>query len=391
MKKYLNLTAIAALLAALTLNTACNKEDATEDIGQPIHEPLILGIGIEKAVVTRAYTDLPDSTLKNTWQNGILVKVNTTEADGTTNATKAYVTYNTGTVDETAVGVGDVNTNGDAAETTVSKTTIGAESGGVSDASKWFFWNNTTEKKTIKAWTFGRLAANSEASGTAAALNNAVDFKADGGTYTLPTDQTAVATGQIADFLYAHQDITYGQNSTSIDSTHYIRFKHQLALVDLIITTKKGATYVRACTFGDGNTSLLGVPVSATFAIPAKNPNPYTGTETDADKEANNYGTFTTPTYGTVTPRDLGSSDDAVTKKKYSAVLIPGDYYNDTKMFKITYDGTSYVYKGKPTDILKAGYHYTYNIEITDVGLTVTATIKPWVDTVGRNGSAVLE
>lgn len=395
MKKYLNLTTIAALLAALTLNTACTKEDATEDIGQPIHEPMALGVGIGGMKITRAHTDVPwAGSMIDNWLANALVTIHTTDAGAVSPSAKTYKVTNVNNTD-TEPSATDTNLDGNNNDTYVTAKLVANGTG----AGDTFYWGSTTENKVIRAWSYGTTDdLSSDYSSTTA----------DACTYTLTTDQTSSSK----EFLYAYKTINYTGRSETTGTPTYLVFKHQLARIDLTIKSKKQFHATNDyCTLGStagGATDADKIPVINKFAAPTNETSATAGegdvTWTDFWYDHDSDGG--TPkiinpgnvTLGAITPREKGEDTntgaDASTYPyltKYSAVVLPGEY-KDLKLFVINYDGAVYVYKPSLSEVLAAGNIYAYTITITDQGLNVSATIKPWSDAGGSyGGSAVLE
>lgn len=377
----------------MTLTTSCSSEESMEKPFTP--EAMEFGVGIGKLAITRTVESWTnDVTVKQTWKNDLLVRIKT--KDGTSDAIKVYKTSNTNTTDETTISPSpqDINHNGTSTETSVSTTKLVANGTGNNDK---FYWNSKDDTKTIQAWSYGTTT------------DPSTDFSSPN-TFAIATDQTE---GQSSEFLYAYQDLAYTNREKD-----YLVFAHQLALVEVTINTtknvkpeltmgeykRKGGTDPDA----DDNTSNNLIPIKATYTPPTS------GKKTDFTTPADGAaigtwsplsayvsGTSTATDYGYIKPNlntDIAGSDEAWTTK-YQAVMIPGTYVG-MPMFVIDYDGAHYIYTGKaasadpsyPGDVLEANKKYSYSINISNQGLEVNATIKPWTNAGGTyGGDAVLQ
>ena len=332
-KSILQFSVIAAIAATMTLSTSCSSDD---DAFVP--EPIQFSVGFKDMATTRATVETGKNwtsvTVGNTWEANDLVSIRTTKADGTTYAVFDY---------KVAAGSG--------AQTLTPNST---------DADKQFYWKQKNENKTVEAWSYGTTAS----AGTT--QPNLQDFE-------VLSDQDA-ASSYNKELLYAHdQTITQG-------TTNNITLYHQMALVTIDIISAEDK--VTAITLGSTTNKI---PLNGKFTAPTSTANYGT------------WGTATSETTGTIKPRYISKSDYSATdpdhpqKTTYEAVVIPKNYENQEDLFYITYDGTTYAYKGVAADVINAGKHYTYTVTITTQGITSTATIQNWESETGRTATAELQ
>ena len=372
MKKYLNLSAFAAIAVALTVNTSCSNDEVIEEKDAYIPEPVEFNVGVGKLETTRSV-----ATIGNDWDAStslaIKVKVYAKDADDNMK-NKIYVT------------------SGSSAETTINETSMKYISmvgdGVASDPTACFYWKSTSDAKRIRAWTYGTSTAPETDLATESTLNT-LAFGLDG------TGGTAQAGKEL---LYVYQKYT---KSTDVgDATKSLVFKHQLAKVTVNVYSQKNDAI---CTIGE-DVDGHGIPVANTFTQPAND------TDDGGAESTNTYGTngswadFTlNTTVGYITPRhtttngthtgDLSVATDNTkyTKKNvYEAVLLPGDY-NGKYLFVINYDGAKYAYIPDASHVLAIGNHYTYNIIVRDVALEVNAAIQPWNTNNQGDKNAILQ
>ena len=394
-KSILQFSVIAAIAASMTLTTSCSSDESMEKPFTP--EAMEFGVGIGKLAITRTVESWTgkDVTVNQKWKDGLLVRIKT--KDGTTDDIKVYKTSSTGTTNETTPSPQDINHDGTDTETSVSTTKLVAN--GINKNDK-FYWNSKTDTKEIRAWSYGTTNDPSP------------DFSSPSGTiFEIATDQTE---GQSSEFLYAYQDLAYTNREKD-----YLVFAHQLALVEVTITTTKNNQ--PALTMGeykrkggtdpdaDSNTSNNLIPIKATYTPPTSDKKTVFATPADgaaigtwSSLTAYDPGTSTAANYGYIKPNlktGIAGSTETYTTI-YQAVMIPGSYVG-MPMFVIDYDGAHYIYTGKaeslvapvyPGDKLEANKKYLYSISISNQGLEVNATIKPWANAEGSyGGNAVLQ
>lgn len=394
MKKYLKLTVFAAIAAALTINTSCTNDEAI-DVGQAIHEPMVLGIGMHNPLAVTRTTGTSvawGGTITDAWVNDAVVYVWTLDAGQTAGneSVKDYKTSASATGTSEGTSGSDINQDG-TSDGTMNTTRLIQNTSG---ASNTFYWGSTTETKTIRAWSYGTTNTMTsteyqhyeKASGT------------DKGSFSVMTDQTI----NNDEFLYAYGDVPYTGRANVLDATPtpgtptYLVFRHQLARINLKIKSKKQFTASDGCTLGrvvyntpgdatSGENPIYKVPVTNTFLAPStKN----TGDVAWDAFTATNVATGK----GVITPREQGFGSDESEYKviNYSAVVLPGDY-NGYELFVINYDGATYVYKPNAAHNITLGNQYAYTITIGDQGLEVSATIKPWSTGTPVSDNAVLQ
>lgn len=415
MKKYLNLTALAAIAAALTF-TACssNEELANEPPFEPT--PVSFNAGFKSMAVTRtqvsatAQPTTGNFSIDDKWNTGNVLALYMHDADS-----KWYLkSYTTGS-----------SASENAAATLTAAGT---------DATKDFYWKNTSEVKIFEAYSFG--TNDPIANGTA--VTDADNTTAGGVTiakFSVNSDQSE----SNKEFLYNYGAIKYDANS----NTKEIKLNHQLARIDIVLITPKSYTLGDAAarasvdkqiTIGNADSKIA---LAGTFAKPTAFTTYLGSSPTVEDLTKTDKGTWTPSVdngdQGYITPRVLvaeaaisdntyGAENNGKYVTTYSAVVVPQDFFNK-KMFVITYDGATYAYTGVAavttpdgTDNSKvgtvtdakdnlgyieatdgtsstngAGKKYTYKIVIGPTALSVTSSINDWDDEDQGSASATLE
>lgn len=396
MKKYLNLTFLAAI-AAMMAFTACTNEDAIEE--KPyVPEPVRFSVGMDNMTVshttrTQASNAAVPGTgagasnwsIDNLWNTDDIIALYMHDADGKWYS-KSYKTAKSSLATD---------------EVTLTKN--------VSDVTGDFYWKNTDELKIFEAYSFGTTTSIANGS----AIDDATNTSAGGlGGSTLfnaievPADQSIDADANKKEFLYTYGAIKYDKTSTT-NNTKVIKLNHQLARIDIVLIAPKSyyttdatkkASADKTITIGKGGTSPSKIALKGAFTKPSGLATWLATPPTAEDLTKTDKGIWSASTdpadQGIITPRVLEvekeiTSSDAATYgsgnvgkfvTKYSAVVIPQDF-NGVKMFAITYDGAEYAYTGTAAnDDLSggAGKKYTYTVSIEEKKLIVKATIADW-------------
>lgn len=296
--------------------------------------------------VTDDDTTLPDGTCPMTF---------TASVDGLT-ATRA-------TTDNTWTGGEEIAIQIDGE---VKKYT--AASGGnltVASSGTPFYWQTTSETKTVSAWYLPDYSATSPT------------------TFAVQSDQSKTESGSAADnyqrsdFLYAPAtDISFsGRSTTSLS------FYHQTARVVVNIVNAEAATdasTIQSVVIGHADNLAL----SGSYTAP-------TGTGVTAGTWNTNSGT---PTMGTITPRKLAApgtlAGGGTALASYAALVIP-QQMKDKKFIAVSLaNGNTYYYTPTQDDAanLQSGKQYTYDITVKHGYLEVTSVTvgSAW----GSDGSA---
>ena len=311
--------AIAAIALLFVLSMSCSHEPAADEPEKPgssnVHEWEDSTINGD-ATMTRMLFSVGDSI--NVVRQG-QTRATTTIAGATTFQANDIVT----------IGVSDKSPK----DYKVTNTTSGAlaYNGTATDA---YFWQNSSETVSLRAWSYGNTTTNSG--------------DPDNAVYTLPTDQSS----NYGELLYKPAtNYDYASYKTGIPITLY----HQLArLVINLEHIKTGDLNVSEIYIGDGSTATI--PTTAKFHKPS------TG----------NIGTWD----------NIGTEKGKITPKTetanacYSAVLIPDTYAANQKFIVIkTSDNRTYCYTPSSPIVLTAGNQYNYTISVKDLKEVSTLTI----------------
>lgn len=296
--------ALSVLLAGGLL-AACSDDPADGGLGRPFAEgeyPVVLTAAVEKA--TRATAD-------DTWSGGEQVAVEA--APNTAGAQPEAKTY-------TADGDGRLT----------------------SDAPFW--WTNSAEKKTLRAWYCGdgsTAAGEANASAVPTAWSVAADQSGEG--------------YQSSDLLFAPATAVAFAGDAAVP----LRFYHQTAKVAVNIRKAEAVTeaaQLKAVRIGDGDLIL-----TASFTAPA------------ADATAGTWTTDGIAANGTVTPRKLAAPSDADKYvATYEALVIPQPTAKKRMVAVETDFGTMYYTAPDDAAPLAAGKVRTYNITVKETELNVT-------------------
>lgn len=274
---------------------ACTDDDADNGNALPDGKyPMAFTASVDGLTATRATTD-------NTWTGG----------------------------EEVAVQIGSEVKKYTAAQ----GGTLSAASG----VTPWY-WQNTTEKKTVSAWYSG--------TGYNATLP---------ATWTVKSDQNTGNGYQQSDFLYAPATTISFADRGSASLT----FHHQTAKVVINIVNAEAATdagQITSVVIGNSNNiALLG-----SYAAPG------------AGQTAGTWSNNTTGT-GTITPKSVAATGSSL--KSYAALVIPQSMDGKQFIAVTLTDGNTYYYTPQNGDgNLQSGKQHTYNITVKYGYLEVVAT-----------------
>lgn len=363
MKRYLNLTFFAAIVAMMGL-TSCSSE---ENIAQSdLPEPINFSVGLGKMNVTRAVAGSQDATqavtlttVDEAWSatGGETIGIYTQDADGLVYL-KSYTVSGTG---------------GTATEN-ISPTST-ASTGK-------FYWGATTDCHRFVAYSYGD---GTTITPTQQAIPATFSFSVN-------ADQSTNVTGVGVnkEFLFTQGSLNHGTNGTAAKT---ITLGHQLCLLEITVNTAKDpdpstAANKLGLTIGESS-----IATSGTFNVPT-----YTAPSPKADELAAVFGTWTPGTQnGSVIPRvkSIKSGTDGNYSVVYSAVVIPQDFTGKT-MFVISFDGATYKYTGAAQDDLSnangVGKKVTYTVTLENSEINVTqASIQAWGSGGSKTATANLE
>lgn len=192
----------------------------------------------------------------------------------------------------------------------------------------------------------------------------------------------SVQANQTTDANYLKSDLIYASSNTGIAATgtgysHInLAFDHKLTQVTVNLEAGDGIS----------TSSLDGVDIKLTSVFTDGTINLADGTITATTRAASGVTVFT---YG----RDVdGNADNTCTGG--TAIIYPHTAAQLTAggQIQITIGTNTYKATLKTSNVteLKAGSKYTYNVRVSADGMTLSATIKPWVDASPRNGNAQL-
>ena len=322
--RYLHVAMMTALVA---LGAACTADN--EPAGREICENMQMSVATGGMSVnrggTRGYTS---SAAINgyTFTSGQKVKIAVTGVSGssrstTAEETKAYAVSNTST-------------------------------GQLGISSAPFFWMNTAENISVRAWSYGTTDTPADIPTTGANAGK-LDF-------TIRTDQSAATDDY---------ELLYGPAASYGYSTHRAGFGidlyHQLARVIINLKRDNTSDAISSVTIGDGTTANL--PTTGTFTVPT------TG----------NVGTWASQTtnVSTITPRAITPAVSGY-EYTYTAILMPGTYAQGTKLIKIVTAQGSLYYTLASALTMAPGQQYTFNVGVRNQQITVTSTVSNWGSTV---------
>lgn len=305
MKRKAFLQTACTLTAVLLLAAACTQDELSGGKGEPLPEgkyPMTFATTVEGVTATRATTD-------NSWAGS----------------------------EDVAVQVGTANPKKYTAATDGKLSAATGESP--------FYWESTTEEKTVSAWY-----PYSDTKPT---------------TFSVKKDQSGQSGTdgyQASDLIYAaSQKVTYSGSKE-------LTFKHLPVKVVVNLKADNGVTAdeVKGATVTIINQSLQSGAI----------------TEETISTDATTRGTNTADwSVAQVTSGDVDITPKTVTsaatdcQKSVQALLVPRQMKN-LRFIKVTAGGNDYYYTPeKETDAnLQAGQQYTYTITVTKNGLTVTAS-----------------
>ena len=191
-----------------------------------------------------------------------------------------------------------------------------------------FIWRSTTETASVRAWSYGSTA-------DLAYLTTAPETR----DYTIEADQQ---TNGYLELLYCKPQAT-GFSSSPISLSFY----HQLSRVIFNVEQELSGT-LPVSSVSVGNASF---PLVASFTLPTGD---------------SNFGTWTTDgtTYGTLTPKEETAQSGY--DHTYSAVVFPGTYAKNSKLFTLTNSDGSYIYTitDAAGQTLTTSNQYTYTISV---------------------------
>ena len=191
-----------------------------------------------------------------------------------------------------------------------------------------FVWESTSETATIRAWSYGSDA-------DLAYLTTAPETR----DYSLEADQE---TNGYLELLYSKtQSTSYAASPISLS------FYHQLSRIIFNVKQELSGT-LPVSSVSIGNTAF---PLVASFSLPTGD---------------SNYGTWTTDgsTFGTLTPKEETAQTGY--DHTYSAVIFPGTYAKDSKLFTLTNTDGDYIYtiSDAAGQTLTTSNQYTYTISV---------------------------
>ena len=190
-------------------------------------------------------------------------------------------------------------------------------------------WKSATTPTTIRAWSYG----------TSTHLSYTLDAP-ESFDYSLTSNQQ---TNGYNELLYSKEAaISYATYSSSPIP---LTFRHQLSRLVVNIEHDRTTTLTGTASMGDN--------VNNTFPITAR-------------FDTIGGGSWTPTAYGAITPK--GETAQSGYEATYSAVVFPGTYAQNTKMFTLTNTDGDYVYAVSDASgqTLTAGNQYNYTILVKD-------------------------
>ena len=190
-------------------------------------------------------------------------------------------------------------------------------------------WKSATTPTTIRAWSYG----------TSTNLSYTLDAP-ESFDYSLTSNQQ---TNGYNELLYSKEAaISYATYSSSPIP---LTFRHQLSRLVVNIEHDRTTTLTGTASMGDN--------VNNTFPITAR-------------FDTIGGGSWTPTAYGAITPK--GETAQSGYEATYSAVVFPGTYAQNTKMFTLTNTDGDYVYAVSDASgqTLTAGNQYNYTILVKD-------------------------
>jgi hypothetical protein len=190
-------------------------------------------------------------------------------------------------------------------------------------------WKSATTPTTIRAWSYG----------TSTNLSYTLDAP-ESFDYSLTANQQ---TNGYNELLYSKEAaISYATYSSSPIP---LTFRHQLSRLVVNIEHDRTTTLTGTASMGDN--------VNNTFPITAR-------------FDTIGGGSWTPTAYGAITPK--GETAQSGYEATYSAVIFPGTYAQNTKLFTLTNTDGDYVYAVSDASgqTLTAGNQYNYTILVKD-------------------------
>ena len=190
-------------------------------------------------------------------------------------------------------------------------------------------WKSATNPATIRAWSYG----------TSTNLSYTLDAP-ESFDYSLTANQQ---TNDYNELLYSKEAaISYATYSSSPIP---LTFRHQLSRLVVNIEHDRTTTLTGTASMGDN--------VNNTFPITAR-------------FDTIGGGSWTPIAYGAITPK--GETAQSGYEATYSAVIFPGTYAQNTKLFTLTNTDGDYVYAVSDASgqTLAAGNQYNYTILVKD-------------------------
>jgi len=190
-------------------------------------------------------------------------------------------------------------------------------------------WKSATTPTTIRAWSYGT------STNLSYTLNAPESFD-----YSLTANQQ---TNGYNELLYSKEAaISYATYSSSPIP---LTFRHQLSRLVVNIEHDRTTTLTGTASMGDN--------VNNTFPITAR-------------FDTIGGGSWTPTAYGAITPK--GETAQSGYEATYSAVIFPGTYAQNTKLFTLTNTDGDYVYAVSDASgqTLAAGNQYNYTILVKD-------------------------
>ena len=218
-----------------------------------------------------------------------------------------------------------------------------------------FYWQNTSETKSVSAWYLG--------TGYNATLPE---------TWSVQEDQNTNSGGVTG---YQRSDFLYAKGSLSFNGNKSLTFYHQVAKV--VVHVLSGNETPTNMTI----TGMKANNISCTYMWTAPTGN-------------NNYGSGTVSNIQAITPREfdagkitLPSGGKATPLASYKFLIVPQAVNKNQALFTISAKGyNDFVYTPTEVSEWKAGTEYTYYITIK--GNKVTATVTTGSITWGGEGDS---
>lgn len=186
-------------------------------------------------------------------------------------------------------------------------------------------------------------------------------------THTVATDQTGTSNG------YAASDLVYckSSNVARTKNTVNLTFKHLLSKVEVVLLQ------------GAGNPGISKVKIS----------NVECSAEFTPVKESDWTVTAAGNTADIIIDHDITAAADKDTNPAINeAIIVPQTLAAGTEFIKVTTtEGGTLVYKLPAETTFNPNYCYRYIITANLTGLTVSATINPWISADSESGTAEMD